>query len=129
MVLHILKATIDDVPTLIDIYFAAFQNPMALAAFPDVPTVRKWWTEMIAEEIEDPDVIIFKAVEKQENAVGDEGTIVAWAEWNKPTDKKEDIDLPDWPVGSDSKVAQDFFSQAEEITKRLMKGPYWCMSL
>ena len=40
MPLEVLPLIASDIPAIIDIYFAAFQNPLALKAFPATPPVR-----------------------------------------------------------------------------------------
>jgi len=121
MPLSLLPAEPSDLHTLIDIYFAAFQNPLALAAFPDVPSVRKWWTDAIESEMKDPNALFLKVVD------GDE--IIAAAKWNSPVENKPEEPLPEWPDGGDKEVAQSFFSRLAEMHHKLMGNrPHWCWS-
>ena len=63
---RLLPAESSDVPTLVDIYFSAFQNTLSLAAFPRTAPVRKWWEDMLYSEIEDPEASFLNIVEAEE---------------------------------------------------------------
>lgn len=78
---------------------------------------------MIKEEVEDPDTLIFKAVE-------DKDTIIAWVELNRPVEEsmvKPDELLPAWPKGADAELCEEFFGKLSEQHKKVMgKKPHWC---
>ena len=121
MPLSLLPAELSDQQTLIDIYFLAFQNPLALAAFPDVPTVRKFWNDSIESEMKDPNALFLKVVEN--------GEIVAWAKWNRPVEGKVADQLPQWPDGGDEELAEEFFSKLTDTHDKIMGSkPHWCTS-
>ena len=123
MPLLLQPAISSDIPTLISIYFAAFQNPLALNGFPDVPSVRKWWTEMIRTEFSDPNALFLKVIDQGKN--GEE--VIAWAKWCGPVDKEPDVELPVWPEGGDHALCDAFFSQlAEKHKKNLGARRHWC---
>src|ERR1700743_3299424 len=114
MPLTLLPVQPQDLHILIDIYFRAFQNPLALAAFPDVPAVRQWWTASIAEEMRDPNAIFLKVVEGNQ--------IIAWAKWNRPIANKPEEPLPQWPDGGDKELAQKFFTKLNEVHNQVMRS-------
>ncbi|KAF2096016.1 acyl-CoA N-acyltransferase [Rhizodiscina lignyota] len=122
MPLSLHPALPSDLDTLIEIYFLSFQNPLALTAFPDVPPVRKWWTDSIEAEIKDPTALFLKVVE------GDE--IIAWAKWNRPVAGKADEPLPQWPEGGDKELAQAFFRKMADMHHTLIGSrPHWYLEL
>ncbi|KAF1991131.1 acyl-CoA N-acyltransferase [Aulographum hederae CBS 113979] len=131
MPLQVVPATPSDVPALMDIYFSAFQNLMAVTAFPDIPSVRTWWTKMIDEEILDPTALFLKVVDGEDGAEDGLSEIVAWGKWNKPVQgKEEDEPLPPWPEGGDEDVANRFFEQAGKKHKQVMgQRPHWYLEL
>jgi hypothetical protein len=126
MPLTLLPAVLEDIPTLVSIYFASFQNPHSLRAFPRTPSVRKWWEDMLSEEIGDPNACFLKIVEQPSESEG-EGKIVAYAKWNRPSEAKEDEDLPKWPDGGDAALCDDFFGQLATKHHDIMgtRG-HWC---
>jgi len=73
MPLALLHAQPDDVPTLLSIYFESFQNPFAHVGFPDIPTVRQWWHNMLTDEINDPNALWLKIVEHNEENTASHG--------------------------------------------------------
>lgn len=130
MSLQLIKVVPEDVPRLIDIYFSSFQDPMRLAAFPDTPSVREWWTGELRKDMRDPLAILMKVVD------GDE--IVAFAEWHPPGGKSNtfnekggdvDDDRETWPSDGDKSVPEEFFGKADAIHKRLLGDEeHWCPS-
>lgn len=123
MTLKILPCTPADVPTIVSIYFSAFQNPVALAAFPDVPSVRQWWTDMLNEEITDPNAVFVKVLDTENDEV------IAWGQWNKPADgdeEDEEDNLPRWPEGGDKELCEEFFGGLAAKHETAVKGRHWC---
>lgn len=77
MVFKIRTAEIKDIPSLMDIYFAAFKNDLDRLYFPDTAVNRKCWTRELRNEIVDPGIKIFLVVDELHG----EETIVAWSQW------------------------------------------------
>lgn len=124
MPLYIAQCTPTDLESIVSIYFAAFQNPLAITAFPDIPTVRSWWTRMLGEEMKDPQALFLKVVDQIE---GEGDKTIAWAKWNKPKSIEQSEDaLPDWPEGGDHELSNSFFSQMASKHEAIMKKTHWC---
>ncbi|KAF4458807.1 acyl- N-acyltransferase [Fusarium albosuccineum] len=146
MAFQITKATPDDVPQLVDIYFAAFRDDLDLLIFPDTKSNRKWWSKSLRSDVSDPDVLVLKAVER----VGDVETIVAWTLW----ELWDEEDLGAWSesdsesdsgcssssdsdseteseeeFGEDETAAHGFYEMAWETHSRFMKNPHWFLEI
>ncbi|KAJ3541886.1 hypothetical protein NM208_g4389 [Fusarium decemcellulare] len=147
MAFQITKATPDDVPQLVDIYFAAFRDDLDLLIFPDTKSNRKWWSKSLLSDISDPDALVLKAVER----VGDAETIVAWTLWElwgeedlgnwSESDSESDSEFSSNSSGSDSETeseeefgedetaAHGFYEMAWETHSRFMKKPHWFLEI
>ena len=60
---ELLPVTPADAPDLVSVYFAAFQSAHSLHAWPRIPTIRKWWEDMLARECEDEHSHMLKIVD------------------------------------------------------------------
>lgn len=123
MPFSILPIQIEDVPTLVQIYFDSFQNPHSLAAWPRVQSVRTWWEDMIRDELNDKDAHWRKVVD------GDE--IISFVKWVQPKPGVEpDIDLPQWPENADHDLCNHTFGSWARSHRELMgdRG-HWCKLL
>ena len=133
----LLPVSPEDAPELVRVYFAAFQNPHSLSAWPRIPTVRKWWEDMLARECQDAHAHMFKIVKTPDvqpgiaDAANVDTTstessateIVAFVKWDHPRPEVEiDRNLPEWPDGSDKEMNQIKFSHLIEQRIRIM-GP------
>lgn len=127
MGLSLRPATPADAGQIVDIYFSAFKDDdLSLICFPRIKTVHDFWFNMIFEELSDPHAH-FACVTSSEST-GEE-TIVAFAKWNSPSAPLT-LELPTWPVGSDSKLANYFCSSFFSVHKRLMEGrKHWYLEL
>jgi hypothetical protein len=116
-------ATQADVLDIVSVYFTSFQNAFALSAFPDVPSVRKWWTDMLESEFKDENAVFLKVVDSET------GAIVAFAKWNKPVEGQEpEMILPAFAEGTNRKTCEDLLPKLAAARKEIMgtRG-HWCM--
>lgn len=78
--LTILRATPDDVPTLISILFDAFANDKIIVGtcYPDTPANRTFWVRSTRSQMRHRGALVFKVI--QRTVEGNE-KIVGWAKW------------------------------------------------
>ncbi|PQE31125.1 gnat family protein [Rutstroemia sp. NJR-2017a WRK4] len=112
MPLLLRPATPSDTPHLTSIYFSAFtSDSISLLVFPSrTPGTPSWdwWEQSIVTEMQDPSAS-FLCVEDSSTK-----EIVAYAKWNCVTEssaewKGDEEELPTWPLGADTQVANHFF--------------------
>lgn len=126
----------DDVPRCVEIYFAAFQNAHSLACWPrGIPTVRKFWEDMLYDEMKDPDAVFLKVVAAEDNQdiASSQGAeeVMAFAKWVKPkaTGVEVDTGLPEWPEGADAELCKQTFGEwAREHHNLMGTRSHWCKS-
>ena len=126
-----------DVDTVVKLYFASFQNPFAVFILPDIPTVRQWFTTMLADELADPSALFFLAFEDPENttikeSVRDRSTAIAFVKWNRPSHAgiPQSTELPTWPAGANAAVANEFFTKlARAHTAAVGVRPHWYLEM
>lgn len=115
MPLTIRPATPSDAPVLTEIYLSAFtHDAISRLVFPRGPATTAFWTNSILEEIQDPHAHFLCVVETPStgtNATGsDQERLIAYAKWNAPSAPHPNPDeLPRWPEGGDSELADSFF--------------------
>ncbi|KAF4313175.1 hypothetical protein GTA08_BOTSDO01229 [Botryosphaeria dothidea] len=111
---------VTDVPVLADIYFAAFgQNLFGSTCFPDTPTVRQWWCDMISGELQHQKGAAFYNL--VEYAAGTDtptfadqqkpGNIVAFAKWLRPMEGVDPQDAVEFPTDVPPEVDGDLFNR------------------
>lgn len=128
MGLSLRPAKASDARDIVDIYFSAFrEDPISLVCFPrNNKAIYDFWFNMIVEELNSVDSH-FVCVTSSD-ASGKEN-VVAFAQWNDSS-KPLTLNLPTWPAGSDSEVANSFFGSLSSTHKRLMEGKrHWYLEL
>lgn len=127
MRLEIQPLQADDIPKCVQIYFDAFQNPHSLACWPRVPGIRKFWQDMLQEEMGDPNARFLKVmVVSDDDGSGEE--LVAFAKWVAPKPGVEvDTSLPRWPEETDAELCDRTFGDWARRHGELMgtRG-HWC---
>ena len=142
--LTLLPVTRNDAPELVNVYFDAFQNAHSLVGWPRVPTVRKWWEDMLARECQEENAHMLKIVDHPNgpadtvNSIGNATRmnsngqkIVAFVKWVNPRpDVEIDRNLPEWPEGSDKELNQTKFGQLIQRRIEIMgtRENHWCKS-
>lgn len=129
MTLEIQSLQPGDIPTCVQIYFDAFQNPHSLACWPRVPGIRKFWEDMLREEMGDPNARFLKVVVTGSSSGSDNGfELAAFAKWVAPKPGVEvDTSLPRWPEEADAELCDRTFGAWARRHKELMgtRG-HWC---
>jgi len=115
-----------DIPSLIVVYYHAFNAPFFRHFTPDTPALRRWWHASWQLSLANPNDRNF-AVEELAT-----GKIVAFSRWMLPQDDGNterpwpDLDEKDW----DMEIAEPFFGGMERNHVELMgKRKHWCKFL
>ncbi|KXJ89995.1 acyl-CoA N-acyltransferase [Microdochium bolleyi] len=147
-----------DIPRCVDIYLSAFAgNAHSLACFPrENPSVRRWWEDMLREEMTDPEAVFLKVeaclhhpgaaaaadeCEKKTRKGDKREDIIAFAKWNRPkaiaeaADEEHDASaavlLPAWPAGTDARLCEKTFGEWARAHRRLMgsRRRHWYLEM
>lgn len=133
MALTLREATPEDAATLVEIYFSAFSgDAISLLVFPrNNDSVYKFWYDMILSEMKDP-CAHYLVVTTPLPAAPSQEHIIAWCKWNAPSSIPLSPELPpSWPEGSDTKIANLFFSHLFTTQIRIMgaERKHWYLEL
>ena len=124
MSLTLLSATPNDIPQLVTIYFAAFQNILSLNRFPRTSAVRTWREKLLHDAVtKDPNARVLKIVKDDK--------IIAYAQWCMPVDDPEDSakqdEMPVWPEDGDTELCAETFQVMVAARRELMGWrPHFC---
>ncbi|KAI6860843.1 hypothetical protein KC338_g6799 [Hortaea werneckii] len=120
-----------DIPSCVEIYFLAFQNPHSLACWPRVPSVRKWWEDMFTREMaSEPGSHWFKTVDPTPE--DGEPVVVGFVKWQEPRPEGMELEteLPEWPAEADGRVCEETFGEWGRRRRELMGGRgHWYLEI
>jgi GNAT superfamily N-acetyltransferase len=127
-----------DAPALTDIYFSAFSSDdISLLCFPrGSPSVYAFWYDSIIDEMKDPNSHFLCIVDEDAQApasptdsTAPTQRIIAYAKWVSPAAPLT-TNLPTWPAGSDTALANHFFGNLVRSHERIMGGrKHWYLEL
>ncbi|GLI74783.1 hypothetical protein PoHVEF18_003031 [Penicillium ochrochloron] len=76
-------ATLEDVPAITELWFAAFTDPDMQHLFPNTPAMRQWWTDANRNDmINKPFQKYIKVVDTQSTDEQGRPRLVAYAKWD-----------------------------------------------
>jgi hypothetical protein len=109
-------ATLDDVPALTEIWFAAFTDPSLRYYWPDTPLVRQWWDEANAHDMrhKSETARYVKVVDAST------GRIAAFAKWDLAMPAERGRRYPPWCADQPSEECDRFFEREEKERIRVM---------
>ncbi|KAK4988218.1 hypothetical protein LTR66_007375 [Elasticomyces elasticus] len=126
---HVRTATVKDVPTLTQLFFASFSAPFWKVLVPPTPSSETWWSEAWRMGIEEDPTAHTLVVEYPDR----DNNIVAFARWIAPQ-QNGDLNRK-WPNvtaegGWDMAIAEPFFGGMEKNREHLMGSrPHWFLEL
>ncbi|TLD14990.1 hypothetical protein PspLS_10857 [Pyricularia sp. CBS 133598] len=146
MPLHLRLATSADVPEMVDVYFSAFaSSPLTQIVFPaSSPASRKLWTDMLAEELNDPRAHTAVVVDspapssstENDDGASPNGRIIALAKWVSPSPDPNITSVSTapprsiWPSDGDPAFADEFFTGITAKHAEIMGDrPHWYLEL
>lgn len=145
------RAVPQDASAIAHVHFSAFtHDPISHLCFPRGASSLKFWTEIILEEIEEPEAefwVVYDADASSPPLTGEENEkgslawdekeekfrgIIAYAKWVPPSAPipAPSTPLPTWPQGADTTTANTFFGALLANRHRHMSGRrHWFLEL
>ncbi|KAJ5999374.1 acetyltransferase [Penicillium sp. IBT 35674x] len=116
------KVSVEDVPAMIEIWFAAFTRPHVREAMPNTPGVRKWFADCVINDItERPYQTFLKIVDLESNDNEGKPRMAAWGKWDSsmPDERGPRFVLP-WTKEMNSEFCDLVFDGFEKNRKKVM---------
>jgi hypothetical protein len=91
------RVTVEDVPAMTEIWFAAFSLPRVREVIPDTPSVRKWFADCTVNDItERPYQTYLKILDPETKDNEGKPRMVAWGKWDQsmPNERGQRFFLP-----------------------------------
>lgn len=110
--------TVDDSPSLMDLWFAAFSDPGSRRLFPNTPGVRKWFEDAIYQDLlQRPFQIYLKVVDSGSKDADGRPPIAAYAKWDFSTPEERGPRSPPWHDDIPKELCQAFVGRGESNRK------------
>ena len=120
--LQLATVTLEDVPTLTEVWFAAFTDPGLRRLWPDTPNVRKWWDDANRNDIlNKPFQHYIKVIDPESNDSQGRTRIAAFAKWDTSMPSERGRRYPPWSEDMPGDEC-DVFVEREEIERRRVMG-------
>lgn len=115
--------TLNDIPTLTQLWYRAFSIPINLRMFPNTPGVRVWWDETNCRDLlHNPLRKLFKVVDPARPEV-----VIAYAKWDLDPSESGERFLP-WHEESDRETCERLFDGLDEERRRFLGDrKHYCM--
>lgn len=119
--LRLEMATLDDVPALTDLWFAAFTDPQMRHLWPDTPGVRKWWDDANRNDmLNKPWQRYIKIVDTESTDPQGRERIAAFAKWDLAMPDERGRRYPPWHEDMPTHACDAFFQREESERRRIM---------
>ncbi|KAI7764156.1 hypothetical protein LZL87_006538 [Fusarium oxysporum] len=115
------EVTLEDVPILTEVWFAAFTDPGIRRIWPDTPAVRNWWTEGNRHDlIHKPFQRYAKVVDPDSKDANGRPRIAAFAKWDTSMPRERGRRYPPWTEDQPGQVCDEFIAKEEAERLRVM---------
>lgn len=114
--------TVEDVPAMTEIWYAAFTKPVVREAIPDTPSVRKWFADCAINDItERPYQTYVKIIDPESKDNDGNPRMVAWGKWDQsmPNERGPRFFLP-WAKDMMADRCNPIFAAFEANRKKVM---------
>ncbi|KAI1133951.1 acyl-CoA N-acyltransferase [Hypoxylon sp. FL0543] len=131
MSIQLRKATLADIPNIIDVYFDAFHDhPFTKRVFGlRSDSVEKYWTESLAADLQDPHAHFTVLTD---SASADPERILAFGKWREQLTSTAPPrpPQPDWPGGADLSFVEELLGTIDRKHQEIMKDrPHWYLEM
>ncbi|KAJ5116709.1 acetyltransferase [Penicillium angulare] len=113
--------TIDDIPGLIEIWYAAFTDPIMQEIFPDTPGVREWLAQGFQHDLSNrPFQPLLKVVDVNSKDLQGRPRIMGWGKWDLSMPEERGRRFLPWADDMLAEKCDGFFGGMEANRKRVM---------
>ncbi|KAI4863592.1 acyl-CoA N-acyltransferase [Hypoxylon rubiginosum] len=122
------KATLSDIPSIIDAYFDAFgDHPINLRVFhpPSSESVRAFWLKSLDRDLHDPNTHFYVITDPTSSSPE---RVLAFSKWRQPLTPTSSPPPPrlSWPEEADVAFAEEVFGLMDKKQKEIMGDrPHW----
>ncbi|EFQ32953.1 acetyltransferase [Colletotrichum graminicola] len=115
-------ATLEEVPALTEVWFAAFaHDPEITRLWPDTPRVRAWWDDANrGDMLGKPFQRFVKVVDPGAVDARGRPRVAAWAKWDTSMPARRGRRYPPWCEDMPAEVCDAFFDKEERERARVM---------
>lgn len=114
-------ATEEDIPVMIEIWFAAFTQPSIRKLLPDTPGMREWHREWHLRNFQTmPSVKYLRVVDTESKDEQGRPRIVAFGVWDLGKREEQGRRFPPWHPDCPQEACEEFISGLEKERKRIM---------
>lgn len=114
-------ATAEDVPAIIDVWFAAFTWPSIRKLLPDTPGMREWHRDWHLGNFQNrPSTKYLRIVDTKSKDEQGRPRIVAFGVWDLAMPEERGRRFPPWHVDCPQQACEDFITTLESERKRIM---------
>lgn len=115
------KVTLDDIPTLTELWYAAFTTPGVLHLWPDTSGVRKWWDDanrgdMLSKTFQH----YIKVVDPKSKDGQGRPRIAAYAKWDLAMPQERGPRYPAWSKDMPTEDCDAFLEKLENQRQQVM---------
>lgn len=122
-------ASIEDVPAIVEVWYASFNDPEKRVIWPDTPEVREWWHQTVRNAMLNKTFQRYiKVIDLQSADVHGRARIVAYAVWDLSMPEERGPRFPPWHDQSLKKLLDPRLERVESERFRVMGGQkHYCM--
>lgn len=114
-------ATAEDVPAIIDVWFAAFTQPTIRKLLPDTPGMREWHRDWHLGNFQNrPDTKYLRIVDPESKDEQGRPRIVAFGVWDLAMPEERGRRFPPWHPDCPQDACEEFITTLESERKRVM---------
>jgi hypothetical protein len=124
------EVTLEDIPGLTQVWFAAFTDPGIRRIWPDTPSVRRWWDDANRYDLtHKPFQRYIKIVDPDSKDELGRARIAAFAKWDTSMPKERGRRYPPWTDDQPGQVCDEFIAKEENERLRVMgEQKHYCES-
>ncbi|KAJ5219709.1 hypothetical protein N7468_008913 [Penicillium chermesinum] len=114
--------TVEDIPALTELWFAAFSSPQLRTAFPDTPGVRAWIAQNNLDSLQNrPFQKYIKVIDPATLDANGRPRLVAYAKWDLATQEERGDRFSAWAPEMPREILDPWFQAKEAMRRRLMQ--------
>ncbi|KAK7418143.1 hypothetical protein QQX98_004118 [Neonectria punicea] len=115
------EVTLDDVPALTELWYAAFTDPGVRHLWPDTPSVRKWWDNANRDDMLNKTFQHYiKVVDPASRDNQGRPRIAAYAKWDLATPTLRGPRYPPWNEDMPTQACDAFLKRLENQRQQVM---------